>query len=326
MEGVDLLRRGVVELRTGRCVVECVVLESTGSVARPAGARMLVLDKATSLGTVGGGAPELRCETLARDVLTDGRPRRISLDYESTGMVCGGSQLVGIRALGAADLVVLDEALACLDSGAQGYLVTTWSDDGVACSFTPIPASEADLSTAEPHYADGRFEEPLCSPERAFVFGGGHVGRALVPMLASIGFAVTVFDNRLEVASRELFPAAADVVLGDYGAIGAHVTIGTRDYVCVMTHGHVADEQVVGQALKMGPRYLGCMGSRRKRAVLLEALERQGIERAAATRVELPMGFSLGAVTPAEIAVSIAARLIQVRAQARTASAPSDNP
>lgn len=316
MEGMDLLRLARARLAAGEAVAECVVLGSVGSVARPAGARMLVLADGACEGTVGGGAPELRCAELAREVLGDGRPRRVTLDHGTTGMVCGGSQLVGIRRLEGKDLAALDAALACVEAGGQGWLETSWGDEAATSSFAPASDGE-DLTLAHPSYDNGVFSEPLAAPERALVFGGGHVGRALVPVLAGIGFDVILLDDRPAVATPENFPAARQVLLCDYADVAASVAIGPRDCVCVMTHGHVFDTQVVAQVLAVCPRYLGCMGSRHKRAALLARLAELGFPSDEARGVELPIGLDIGAVTPAEIALSIAARLVEVRAAAR---------
>lgn len=314
MEGIGLLRRAAEELRAGRPLAESVVLSSAGSVARPAGARMLTLADGSSLGTVGGGAPEYRCQRLAAQSIADGQTRVITLDHASTGMVCGGSQLVGIRPLGAHDLEVLDAALTELDAGGSGRLVVTWAEGGAHASFEPDEQGAARAAgDGQTVYESGRYVEFLRAPERAIIFGGGHVGRALVPALAAVDFEVTVFDDRPEVARAENFPEAAHVVLGSYQDVAASLAIRPDDCVCVMTHGHAGDEDVVAQVLAMSPRYLGCMGSRRKRAVLERVLGERGVAPAALERVELPIGLEIGAVTPAEIAVSIAARLIQVR-------------
>lgn len=321
MEGIGLLRRAAEELRAGRPLAESVVLSSAGSVARPAGARMLTFADGSSVGTVGGGAPEYRCQRLAAQAVADGQARVVTLDHASTGMVCGGSQLVGIRPLGAHDLEVLDAALAKLDAGGSGRLVVTWEADGARASFEP---DEEDAAAAiQPAYESGRYVEFLRAPERALIFGGGHVGRALVPALDAIDFEVTVFDDRPEVARAENFPEAAHVVLGSYQDVAATLAVRPDDCVCVMTHGHAGDEDVVAQVLRARPRYLGCMGSRRKRAVLERVLTERGVTPAELARVELPIGLEIGAVTPAEIAVSIAARLVQVR---RASDAATSHP
>lgn len=320
MEGIALLRRAAEELRAGRRVVECVVLASRGSAARHAGARMLTLEDGTLLGTVGGGSPELECQRLSREALLDGRPRRTTMERGVVDIACGGAQDLGVRALSQADLVALDAALAAADAGTPGWLSVDWSASEPVASFSADAAA-----SAGPRMEGDVYTEPVVAAERVVIFGGGHVGRACVPALAAVDFAVTVFDDRPEVALPENFPAASEVILGDFKDIAAGITLGERDYVIVMTHGHVADEDVVAQAIGVHPRYLGCMGSRHKRRVLEQVVAGRGATPEEIAAVDLPIGLSIGAVTPAEIAVSITAKLIEVR-HAHDVDAPHDCP
>lgn len=320
MEGIALLRRAAEELRAGRRVVECVVLASRGSAARHAGARMLTLEDGTLLGTVGGGSPELECQRLSREALLDGRPRRTTMERGVVDIACGGAQDLGVRALSQADLVALDAALAAADAGTPGWLSVDWSTPEPVASFSAGAAAGA-----APRMEGDVYTEPVVAAERVVIFGGGHVGRACVPALAAVDFAVTVFDDRPEVALPENFPAASEVILGDFKDIAAGITLGERDYVIVMTHGHVADEDVVAQAIGVHPRYLGCMGSRHKRRVLEQVVAGRGATPEEIAAVDLPIGLSIGAVTPAEIAVSITAKLIEVR-HAHDGDAPHDCP
>lgn len=322
MEGIALLRRAAEELREGRKVVECVVLASRGSAARHAGARMLTLQDGTLLGTVGGGTPELRCQQMCREALADGRPRRTTMERGVVDIACGGAQDLGIRAMSQADLVALDAALAAADAGEPGCLAVDWSAPEPVASFVPAGIGQdmdagqgigAGEPPAGPRMEGDVYVEPIVAAERVVIFGGGHVGRACVPALAAIDFEVTVFDDRPDVALPENFPDAAHVILGSFKDIAAGITLGARDYVIVMTHGHVADEDVVAQAIGAHPRYLGCMGSRHKRRALERVVAERGASPAEIAAVDLPIGLSLGAVTPAEIAVSIAAKLIEVR-------------
>lgn len=322
MEGIALLRRAAEELRAGRKVVECVVLASRGSAARHAGARMLTLEDGGLLGTVGGGTPELRCQGMSREALADGRPRRVTMERGVVDIACGGAQDLGIRALSQADLIALDAALACADAGEAGVLRVDWSAPEPVASFERVAAGQL---VPAPHMEGDAYVEPVVAAERVVIFGGGHVGRACVPALAAIDFEVTVFDDRPDVAVPANFPEASDVILGDFKDIAAGITLTPRDYVIVMTHGHVADEDVVAQAIGAHPHYLGCMGSRHKRRVLEQVVAGRGATAEEIAAVDLPIGLALGAVTPAEIAVSIAAKLIEVR-HAHDGDAPHDCP
>ena len=147
-----------------------------------------------------------------------------------------------------------------------------------------------------------------------FIFGGGHVGKALVPVLAGVGFRVTVFDNRAEVARPENFPQAERVIFGDYNCIGAQVQLSPRDFAVIMTPGHQADREVLLQAMRTPACYIGCIGSRHKVAATNRYLVENGIPEAELSRIHSPIGLEIFAETPEEIAISIAAELIRHRA------------
>lgn len=322
MEGISLLRRALAELEAGRSVAEAVVLSTAGSAARAAGARMLLFEDGSFLGTVGGGSPELECQKLCRDVLVGSPALRKNFERGVVDIACGGSQLIGVRRLSSADAPALKAALESADAGAPVELATDWSATAPVAVVTG-PASAG----AAPRMTEDVYLEPVSCAPRCVIFGGGHVGRALVPALAAIDFDVVVVDDRPEVAAAENFPGASKVILGDFKDISASVTLNQHDYVVVMTHGHAADEDVVAQAVVAHPLYLGCMGSRNKRRVLEGVLASRGVSADEVAGVDLPIGLSIGAVTPAEIAVSIAAKMIEVRAansRSQTKACPSN--
>ena len=157
--------------------------------------------------------------------------------------------------------------------------------------------------------------EPLTRAGYAYIFGGGHVGAALVPVLASVDFRVVVYDNRPGFATPEHYPQAERVILGDYLDIGAHLTLTENDYVCIMTPGHQADREVLLQAMRSPATYIGCIGSRHKIASTNEYLMENGIPEAELARIHAPIGLDILGQTPAEIAVSIAAEMILHRAK-----------
>ena len=150
-----------------------------------------------------------------------------------------------------------------------------------------------------------------------YLFGAGHVGRALVPVLTGVEFPVVVYDERPEAVRPENFPTALAVVQGEFSDLSAHIHLAAADYAVVMTPGHCAALAVVRQALAWGPSYVGCMGSRKKRAFLRTALAEAGFAPEQIDTVHLPIGLEIGARTPAEIAISVAAELIAHRAALR---------
>ena len=157
--------------------------------------------------------------------------------------------------------------------------------------------------------------EPLFRAGRVYVFGGGHVSQALVPALTAVDFRCVVLEDRPEFCRPELFPGVEETRLVDNARLADFVTVDERDYVVVMTRGHKDDQAVQAQMLRTPAHYIGVIGSRRKTAGVFARLREEGFTDADLARITTPIGLDIKAETPAEIAVSIAAQLIQVRAE-----------
>lgn len=158
------------------------------------------------------------------------------------------------------------------------------------------------------------FLEPILNEPVVYLFGGGHISLSLAALVAMAGFRLVVVDDRHEYASRERFPQADEVWVRDFSRVLEGVELGPDAYVVIVTRGHLFDKEVLAQALKQKAAYVGMIGSRRKRAMIYQALEQEGFSREQLAAVYSPIGLDIGAETPEEIAVSIAAELIAARA------------
>lgn len=309
-------------VRQGGTPVLCTVVDSAGSTPRGAGARMALLPDGTWLGTVGGGAVENLVQQRAAQVMdgtAQGGLEHYSLGGEAsaTGMVCGGAVTVCIQLLGEMQLSALEHLVQFLQSGTPCLLVISQIEQGIylaAYGEENLPDNLKKRPQTAPLLENGIYTEPLGRDGVLYLFGGGHVGQALAPMLSQVGFRVVVFDSREEIARPQNFPGAERVVLGSFEHIEEQIQLTPLDYAVVMSPGHQHDLEVLCQVLKQRTYYVGCMGSRKKRAFLWGELERRGFSRAQIDSIHLPIGLDIGGETPAEIAVSVTAQLIQVRA------------
>ena len=151
-------------------------------------------------------------------------------------------------------------------------------------------------------------------PERLILLGGGHVSLALYEAALKVGFAVSVVDDRPAFANTGRFPAAARVVCDGFASALEGLRIRPTDYVCVITRGHRWDGDCLRVILRgESPFYLGMIGSKRRVTGLLKLLEEEGFDSARLAAIHTPIGLKIGAETPAEIAVSICAELVQER-------------
>ncbi len=153
--------------------------------------------------------------------------------------------------------------------------------------------------------------EPFGVRPRVFVFGAGHVGRALDRVLAHLGFPRTVVDRRPEMLDEARFPGAV-LACGDPASLAAALPIRPRDFCVVVNPTHQDDLAVIRALVPRECAYLGLMGSRRKKAELLQRLRDDGTPEEAVARIRTPVGLPIGAQTPEEIAVSIAAEVVAV--------------
>lgn len=155
--------------------------------------------------------------------------------------------------------------------------------------------------------------EPLVAAPRLYVVGAGHVGWHLARLAQEVGFRVHVLDDREKFANRERFPEAVEVVVDDISQWLSAAALPAGSYVAIITRGHQHDLSALRALVRKDLRYLGMIGSRAKVTRVYEALMAEGVPPDLLRQVHAPIGLDIGAVTPAEIAVSILAEIIAVR-------------
>ncbi len=261
-------------LSAGKDAVLATVEESSGSTPRGPGACMVVTAQGRIAGTVGGGAAEYASQQTALEVLHTGMSRE---------------EIFPLHPNGERDL-----GMVC---GGE-----------VRVSFRCLPAGKTSLAWVREEW------ERSARPGRVYIFGGGHVSQKLVPALAAVEFRCVVLENRAEFCTRSLFPEAEEVRLIDYARVAQEVSLTGDDYVVIMTRGHKDDLLIQSQVMRTPARYIGVIGSKQKTAAVTAALREMGFTDGDFRRVHAPIGLPIRSETPAEIAVSITAQLILVRA------------
>jgi len=155
--------------------------------------------------------------------------------------------------------------------------------------------------------------EPVIPDPLLVILGAGHVGRVLTKAARFCGFRVVVADDRPEYANRENVPDAHEIIVHDFGTLFSRLVLPGNAYIVVATRGHNHDLDAVKASLKTQAIYIGLLGSRRKKALLIRALEEAGFSKSDVNRVHIPVGLPINSVTPEEIAISIMAQVIQKR-------------
>jgi xanthine dehydrogenase accessory factor len=320
MSAGDVFAAALAALDAGRGVAIATVIGAHGSTPRHLGARMAVADDGEQWGTVGGGRIEQLVASAAREV-AGGAPARVVRQHlvRDLAMCCGGSMEVVLTPADSSRDVLREVA-------AQTVSVLVTPVDGSA--FATRPATPDDPPLHRPTVVAGQLVERLGGSERAIVFGLGHVAKHLGPLLAGLGFAVIVCDDG-ETGATDDPPPWATRVIESFDLREIELALGgfrREDSVLIVTRDHAIDQQLLEQLIARDEvGYLGMIGSRGKVGRFRKRLEAKGLldgDAGAArwARLRAPIGLDIGAETPAEIAIAIAAELVALRRSGKAAA------
>ncbi|HEX5060057.1 MAG TPA: xanthine dehydrogenase accessory protein XdhC [Kofleriaceae bacterium] len=312
---VDVFAAALRALDGGRGVAIAAVTHASGSTPRHLGARMAVAADGEQWGTVGGGRIEALVVSAAKEVAAGAAPRVVRQHLvRDLAMCCGGSMEVAITPAAPSR-----EAIEKLAGARKALVLVTPLDGGPLLVREP---GDQDPRAHQPLVADGSLVERLGTAERAILFGVGHVARTLGPQLAKLGFAVIVCDDG-ETGAIDEPPAWADRVVESFDAAAVERELGgfgADDYVLIVTRDHAIDLKLLEQLIGRDElHYLGMIGSRGKIGRFRKRLEAKGIiddsdlGKQRWARLRAPIGLDIGAETPEEIAIAVAAELVACR-------------
>jgi xanthine dehydrogenase accessory factor len=301
-------------LKQGEPFALGVISGIKGSSPQKKGAKALFFADGRIIGTLGGGCLEAEIQDRARRALLSGQPAKFDLvlDHDfgwDDGLICGGKVcgLILPRAAEAAEIwCQLDRREVTRTWGVKRDFSIAWADAG-------------------PDH-DWLYRETVSPPCALWIAGSGHVAQAVVPLAQRVDFAVTVFDDRPALASRQFFPDGTQFHVGAWETILKEPLPAKPTLGLVVTRGHQRDALVLASWIQQPFTFLGMIGSRRKaRLIFSQFIEDKIATEAQLARVACPVGVDIDSRTVPEIAVSIVAQLIQERAAAlRTASAGTE--
>ncbi len=314
MSRPDVLAAALRALDAGRGVAIASVIGAHGSTPRHLGARMAVADDGEQWGTVGGGRIEQLVAAAAREV-AGGAPPRVVRQHlvRDLAMCCGGSMEV-VLTPAAASRAALAELV---QATAVRVLLTPTSGDPLAVRGV----QPGDPPLHHPRLDGDVLVDRIGAGERTVVFGLGHVSRKLGPLLAGLGFTVIVCDDGDTGATQAVPPWAARMI-ESFDAAEIERELGgftADDRLLIVTRDHAIDQELLERLIGNDAiGYLGMIGSRGKVGRFRKRLEAKGLLDGSAgaarwARLHAPIGLDLGAETPEEIAVAIAAELIALR-------------
>ena len=325
------------------------VVSTFRSAPREAGAAMAVAAGGEAVGSVSGGCVEGAVYELAQQVVEDGTPvlQRYGIsddDAFSVGLTCGGIIDIFVERVTAADFPELAEVNRSIAEGEPVAVATildgpgqigarriVWSDhaSGSLGGERLDDAIDDDARgmlaqgvTGQRHYGpEGErrlddltvFVHTFAPPPRMLVFGAIDFAAAVARIGKFLGYHVTVCDARPVFATAKRFPDADEVIVKWPHKYLAETTVDARTAICVLTHDPKFDVPLLEVALRTDAGYIGAMGSRRTHDDRLDRLREAGLSEEELSHLRSPIGLDLGARTPEETAVAIAAELIQLR-------------
>lgn len=319
-------------LKNGKIGAIATVISRNGSAPRDVGAKMFVGEDGKIYGTIGGGNLEHSVYKQAMSTMGTEKPEMIhirmdSKEVASDGMICGGNVDVFLEPVHEKYLELYSRLGELKRMGLNGVLVTQFNEEKYFKTAIEETAETSGDDIAEDdkkvflkhirdtdlHFEEGLIIESLHIAPSLYVFGAGHVSQFIAKVAKMVGFYVVIIDDREEFANKERFPDADEIIVESFYDVFNHLNFTGSEYVVIVTRGHQYDRDVLTESLKKETKYIGMIGSRRKVKMVLEHMKEIGLDPEAVDKVYSPIGLSINAETPQEIAVSIVAELVKVR-------------
>jgi xanthine dehydrogenase accessory factor len=326
---VDLLRQAARWQEAGKNVAIATTIACWGSAPRRVGSRLAVTSDGQFAGSVSGGCVENAVITAARACLEDGAPRQ--LDYLGdpempweVGLPCGGSISVYVEpcsekfsaALRSLDAGHITAIATNLETGAAAWLSATEAGGDAETASTV----QAVLPDEPRQWRPGMLSEPASAPlfvdvlrpaPRLVIIGATHLAQSLVAMAGIYGYEVILIDPREAYFAEARFGAIKQLVASPGPAVAA-LAPDANTAIIVVSHDPKIDDPALIEALRSEAFYIGALGSRKSQAARLDRLRAAGFAEEALDRIHGPVGLSIGAITPSEIAGSILAQMTQI--------------
>jgi xanthine dehydrogenase accessory factor len=306
------------KIKLGQRVALLFVPESIGSSPGRQGHQMVVSEDATLFGTIGGGAMEYKqveaCKKLLRSKTKECIWQQLIHDKSDkskwSGLSCSGEQTVLTFFLDGEDVDLVQQILrACL--GEEIYHLVLKADNSLFLEKMDASAAKFDYQYTKEEVWEYRYI--LNFQERVYLVGAGHVGLALCRQLALLNFKVILIDNRPELPTSEYDQFISKKIITSYKKVANFVLSTKHDYIVIMSFSSALDTLILGQLIDKEARYIGLMASKVKVERIRGILLGKGHSELAFERVYTPIGLPIKCKSPSEIAVSVAAQMIDVR-------------
>lgn len=343
----EVIEESIRLMQKGEPCVLATVVRTRGMTPQKAGAKQLIREDGSSVGTLGGGCVEGDIWFYAREMLRNKSApelREYHLDAdvaEKDGLVCGGTMDFFIEPFWQSEtkLLFFKEIRQAYEGGAPlaVAIVVKSADPGCATGTKMLVhedgRTEGSLGTPELDKLVARagkklapfgnnellqaddgaqvYIEGFTTPPTLIIMGGGHIGKSVYNLAVMLEFRVIIVDDRPEFSNQERFPHAHQTVVADYARALDQVPVNDNSFILVATRGHRYDDDATHAAVKTKARYIGLLGSRHKNVMIFRDLLESGVPINKLKEIHAPVGLDIGARTPEELAVSIMAEIVQ---------------
>ena len=328
--------------RVEKRIAMATLVATRGTSPKREGAKMWIGEEGRILGSVTiGGCVDARVIADAEKALASSRPRLLQVDLGDEdawemGLSCAGSLDVLIEPFELTDLAPVYQAVrAAVDEGKGVAIVTPLRDtarvlvfeDGSTSQVIDEELRQLALELIRKRKSatvsvnnESVFFEVHGPPPALIIFGAGHLSMPLVSLAHDLGLKTVVVDGRPRFATRERFPEADELLVGIPSEIAQKLAYNSSTFVVLTAHDYKYDIPVLKVVLPAGAAYVGLLGSKRRGKSIKEFLKESGMEQSLLDRLHVPTGLDIGAESAAEIALSILAEAVAIKAGRRGAS------
>ncbi len=294
------------------------VLESHGSSPGRQGFFMAVNADNQMEGSVGGGIMEHKFVEMAKQMLKKHSKETLikkqvhdkNGGVNKSGMICSGEQTILLYIVQKKEAEGIKEIIKSLKNSKIGLLRI--SNDGLEFSkgvHTPENFSYKFISEDEWYYT-----ENIGYKNHLYIIGGGHCALALSKLMNTLNFCIHLFDNREDLNTMQKNKSVHEKkYLKNYSTLSKHIPSGQNNYVVIMTFSYRTDDEALRSIFNKNFKYIGILGSSKKIEKMLDQYTAEGFDKNVLQKIHAPIGIQIKSQTTEEIAVSIAAEIIQVK-------------
>lgn len=305
------------EIAKNNKVALITVVERNGSSPGIVGFKMAVSETGAMTGSIGGGVMEYNMVELAKKEakketqhsFIKKQIHKTDAGKDKSGLICSGDQTHSFTFFDFSKKEIIDNITSQLDKGENGALYL--NQNGL--QFDENQKLKDQISYSFEDENNWEYKEQVGVKPTLYIFGAGHVSLPISQIFRVLDFKVVLLDDRKGLSTFEKNNYAHQKYIIDYHNLEDIVEEGSNSFAVIMTVAHKSDATVLEQLVSKNLKYLGMIGSKKKVNTIYEILTSNGISTEQLSKVDSPIGLSINSKTTAEIAISIAAKIIQVK-------------